>query len=189
MKAKNELEEWEERSRRQRGATEGSQEPKLTVSVNMQSRASFSNGKAVGVDGISAEILKSIPWRALQKIEKAFAMRYTGENKEDIETWSRNIIVLTPKKKVIDRLEGQTREIFVLSVLAKWYCGWLTILLEMELRNVGKKDKSWDEIHTFGFEESNSATETSWAIRLLAAAARGKLEFGDKGSEYCPSDC
>ena len=42
----------------------------------------------------------------------------------------------------------------------------------MELRNVGKKDKSWDEIHTFGFEEGRSATEISTAIRLMAAAAR-----------------
>ena len=53
-----------------------------TMSVVMQSRASFSNGKAVGVDGISAEILKSIPWRALQKIKKAFERRYIGEHKE-----------------------------------------------------------------------------------------------------------
>ena len=83
-------------------------------------------GKAVGVDGISAEILKTIPWRPLQKIKKAFEMRYTGENKEDIE----------------NRLEGQTRCICLQSVLAMWYCGCLTMLLEIELRNVGKRDKS-----------------------------------------------
>ena len=84
----------------------------------------------------------------------------------------RNIFVLIPKKKVIDRLEGQTRGICVQSVLAKWYCGCLTILLEMELRNVGKGTKSWDEIHTFAFEEGRSATDISTAIRLLAAASR-----------------
>ena len=49
MKGRKELERWENRT------------------VIMQSRASFSNGKAVGVDGISAEILKSIPWRKLLK--------------------------------------------------------------------------------------------------------------------------
>ena len=76
------------------------------------------------------------------------------------------------KKKVIDRLEGQTRGICVQSVLAKWYCGCLTILLEMELRNVEKRDKSCGDIHTFGFEEGRSATEISTAIRLMAAAAR-----------------
>ena len=103
------------------------------------------------MDGISAEVLKSIPWRALQKIQKAFEMRYKGQNKEDIETWLRNIIVLIPKKKVIDRLEGQTRGTRVQSVLAKWYCGCLTILLEIEMRNVGRRDKSWECVHTFGF--------------------------------------
>ena len=55
MKARRELEKWEERSRKQRERTGGSQEPRLTMSVIMQSRASFLNGKAVGVDGISAE--------------------------------------------------------------------------------------------------------------------------------------
>ena len=75
------------------------------MSVIMQSRASFSNGKAVGNNGISAEILKSLLWSALQKIKKAFERRYTGENKEEIETWLRNFIVLIPKKKVIDKLE------------------------------------------------------------------------------------
>ena len=38
----------------------------------MQITASFSNGKAVGADGNSAEILKSIPWRALQKIRRTW---------------------------------------------------------------------------------------------------------------------
>ena len=63
----------------------------------MQSRASFSNGKAGGVDGISAEVLKTLPWRALQKIKNAFDLRYKGQNKEDIETWLRNMIVLIPE--------------------------------------------------------------------------------------------
>ena len=103
----------------------------------MQSRASFSNGSAVGIDGISAEILKSIPWRALHKIRKAFEMRYLWQNKEKFETWLSNIIVLIPKKKM-NRLEGQTGGICVQSVLAKWYCGCLSILLEMELRELGK---------------------------------------------------
>ena len=70
MKARKELDEWEERSRSRREGTGGSQDPRLTLSVIMQSRASFSNGKAVGIDGTSVEILKSIPWRALQKFKK-----------------------------------------------------------------------------------------------------------------------
>ena len=45
------------------------------------------------------------------------------------------------KKKVINRLVGQTSGTCVQSVLAKWYCGCLTILLEIEMRNIGKKNK------------------------------------------------
>ena len=109
-KARKELEESEEKVRRQKNETEEQRAPRLTMSVVMQSRASFSNGKAARVDGISAEVLKTLPWRALQKIKNAF----------DLETCLRNIIVLKPKKKMIDRLEGQTRGICVQSVLAKW---------------------------------------------------------------------
>ena len=34
----------------------------MTMSVLMQIRVSFSEGKAFGVDGNSVETLKSIPW-------------------------------------------------------------------------------------------------------------------------------
>ena len=65
------------------------------------------------------------------------------------------------------------------SVLTKWYCGCLTILVDMELREVERSDKSWGDIHTFSFEEGRSATEISIAIRLMAAAAREwSLEVG-----------
>ena len=43
------------------------------MSVVMQSRASFSNGKAVMVDGISAEILKTLLWRAATEKEKCLS--------------------------------------------------------------------------------------------------------------------
>ena len=104
------------------------------VSDNAKPSFVFLNGETVGVDGISVEILKSVPWRALQKIEKVFEIRYFGQNKEDIKAWLRNLIVQIPKK--MDRLEGQTRGICVQSFLAKWYCGCFTILLHIEMRSV-----------------------------------------------------
>ena len=58
-----------EGNRRHKDEAGEHQAPRLTLSVIMQNRASFSNGKAVRVDGISAEVLKSILWRALQKIK------------------------------------------------------------------------------------------------------------------------
>ena len=81
------------------------------------------------------------------------------------------------KKKVKDRLEGQTRGICVQDVLAKWYVGCLTVLLEM--RNIDKRDKSWECIHTFGLKEGR-------AITLMAAAAR---EWGPElGVNICSMD-
>ena len=76
----------------------------------------------------------------------------------------------------MNRLEGQTGGICVQSVLAKWCCGCLSTLLEMELRELGKRDKSLEDVHIFGFEEGRSMTEIFMAIRLMAAAAR----------EWCP---
>ena len=52
MKARKELDDWEESIKRQRERAEGHRAPKLMMSVVMRSRASFSNEKAVGVDGI-----------------------------------------------------------------------------------------------------------------------------------------
>ena len=76
VKARKELEEYEEKVSTQRNETGEQRAPRLTMSVVRQSRASFSNGKAVGVKGISAEVLKTVPWRALQKTKNAFEMRY-----------------------------------------------------------------------------------------------------------------
>ena len=36
------------------------------------------------------------------------------------------------------------------SVLAKWYCGCLAIFMEMEMRNVGRRDKVWENLDIFG---------------------------------------
>ena len=58
----------------------------------------------------------------------------------------------------IENGDRQTREICVQSVLVKWYCGCLTISLEIEWRNVGRRDKSWGELQTLTFEEGRSAT-------------------------------
>ena len=83
-KAIEEHDEWDDRGRRWEERIGGRQGPRLSMSVLMQSRASFPNGKAEGIDGISAEILKSIPWRALKKIRKALEMRYFGPDKEEL---------------------------------------------------------------------------------------------------------
>ena len=78
--------------------------------------------------------------------------------------------MLLPQRKTIKQEEGQSRGICIQSVLAKWCCRWLTILMEMELRNVDKKNDEIQRIHTLGYEEGRNATNLSSAIRLLATA-------------------
>ena len=57
---------------------------------------------------------------------------------------------------MIERLECQTRTC-VQSVLAKWYCECLRILMKIEMRKKGRKNKGEKNVHTFGFEEGRSA--------------------------------
>ena len=59
MKARKELEECEEKVKQQKKGAGTQRAPRLTMSVVMQSRALFSDGKVVGVDGISAENLQN----------------------------------------------------------------------------------------------------------------------------------
>ena len=60
----------------------------------MQTRASFFMNESVGVCNIAAEMLKALPWRAVQARRRAFTRRYLGENTEGITLWVENIIVL-----------------------------------------------------------------------------------------------
>ena len=54
------------------------------------------------------------------------------------------------------------------------------------MRNVGRGDKVWENLHTFGFEEGRSATEIPSATRLMEAAAQ---ECGaDLGLVACSMD-
>ena len=87
------------------------------MSILKQSRASFSNGKVVG---LMESLLRFS--RALEQIKNVFELRSAGESKVDIETWLRDIIALILQKDVIERVEDQTRGICVQSDLAKWYC-------------------------------------------------------------------
>ena len=46
-----------------------------------------------------------------------------------------------------------------------------SFLMEVEIRDVGRRDNEWEDLHTVEFEEGRSATEILTAIRLMVAAA------------------
>ena len=75
------------------------------MSILMQSRVVFASGKAVRVDDLPSEVLKTLPWRVVQKIRAAFQRRYLEYERDSIDTWIRNVIVLVPNKKGIEESE------------------------------------------------------------------------------------
>ena len=64
---------------------------------------------ATQVDDTSSEILKALPWRAVQKIMAAFNRRYLEYCRKSIDTWILNVILLAPKMKGIENLEGPAK--------------------------------------------------------------------------------
>ena len=103
-----------------------------------------------------------------------------GCNKQNFESWLDNVLVLTSRKVgIFWKLEGQTRGSCILSVLAKLYCGCLTIMLDIDMKNTQRND----DLLVAGFtlsdsKRARSATEISMAICLLASAAH---EWGEGG--------
>ena len=90
--------------------------------------------QAVGVDNIVAELLKTLPWRTVQAITRAFTRRYLGEPLGNRVIGEKNVIVPLPRKsKSISHLAGQTRGLFVQSTRAKWYGRCLAVLLNFLL--------------------------------------------------------
>ena len=58
----------------------------------------------------------------------------------------------------------------VVSVVAKWYCGCLTVLLDIdEMKNVQRNRGCWDGFQISGLEEGRSATQISTAVGLSAS--------------------
>ena len=109
---------------------------------------------------------------SLTEDRKAFEMRYLAQNSEEVETWLKNTIVLISKKKTMNRLEDREEESMCRVCWPNGIVDAPSILLEMELGEVEKRDKSWRDIRIFGFTEGRSAIEISTAIRPMAAVAR-----------------
>ena len=108
--AVQELRQWEPDARRHRG--KGVWPPWLTMTILMESRAPCRNGKAVGIQDISSEVLKASSWRAEQKIKCVFERRYLGYDKESLDSSLEKFIAMMRKKVGIERLERQIHGIW-----------------------------------------------------------------------------
>ena len=59
------------------------------------SRAYFTTWRAIGGDGVALEILRDLPWRALQTLRRTVARRYLEQNTEMSHGWRNGITLLT----------------------------------------------------------------------------------------------
>jgi hypothetical protein len=103
------------------------------MGILMRARAKLKVGRAVGKDGISASMLRCVPWSALCSILKAFRKLFTLEF-DTPSVWRSICIALMPKhQRATDFTE--MRALSLLSVMSKWYHSCLIILAASHLRS------------------------------------------------------
>ena len=74
------------------------------------------SGKAPGVDGITAELLKGVNEEFIQALWQVFAKCF--EREEIPEEWARGVIVPIPKNQEVKKIENY-RGITLLSIVGK----------------------------------------------------------------------
>jgi hypothetical protein len=114
---------------------EGSTKCPLDMGVLLQTRAKLKVGRAVGSDGVSAAMLKTLSWETLRLVLQAFQSLY-----------QRQIVTPEPWRKIfvtvilINKLKcplGESRGLVLLSVFGKWYSGCLTHQIQRHIRARG----------------------------------------------------
>ena len=76
--------------------------------LNTTDSCLFFMKQAVGVDDIAAELLKTLPWRTVQAITRAFTRRYLGENPQEIESLVKKRQCATAKKIKVNLTSRRT---------------------------------------------------------------------------------
>ena len=85
---------------------------------------------------------------------------------DDVGFYAGSNLVHGIASEVLKGDDGKARGVCVKSVVAMWYCGCLTMLVDIEIRNIQRNRGCWNKNHTLDFENGRCATEISTAIRL-----------------------
>ena len=154
-----------------RQQTQGSVVPPealLTMPLLLRARARLRVGKATGPDGMSAAVIRQLPWRALRVVLRCFNEVLTGAQLPP-QSWCATMTSLMPKS-LFDCSVGDTRRLAVESVWKKWYS--TTVLLAMEPFTA----KIRSQVSLFGFVPGRSCSEVTAALKRAAqhAALWGK---------------
>jgi hypothetical protein len=177
------LVDWERNEKLDGGATT----PDLELYDVLQARAALPLDKGVGVDGISAEIYKSIPWRATLHIYHLFKSRLKFEASGESPFWKVLQFLGIPKVKDV-RVFGDLRWICKSSILQKWYLRALRPQLRRQIR------PSW--VHSYGFKRFCRTSHItslvrqlqyisqSWGMPLLVALQDVEVAFDSMEHEH-----
>ena len=96
-----------------------SRECPITMALVLRARSRLKEGRAVGADGISCTVLKSLAWTSLRVILCTFQALYRREV-ESPESWRLLRVSLMLKDAKIRRF-AETRALAVSSTFSKWY--------------------------------------------------------------------
>ena len=136
----------------------------LDMGLLLRARARLREGKATGWDGISASVLKALPWEALRHVLVCFQRLYQRQIVSP-DSWRRILVSFMlkgPKARSFD----ETRALAMLSVFGKWFSCCLTILLESHLKSVAPSG-----CQLYGFVVGHKCYEVTAPLKHLARHA------------------
>ena len=131
----------------------------LDMGVLLQTRAKLKVGRAVGSDGISAAMLKTLSWETLCLVLQAFQSLYRRQIVTP-EPWRKILVTVILKNKLKCSLDD-SRGLVLLSVFGKWYSGCLTHLVQRHIRARG----SGDFVRCYGFVPERRCHEVTAGLK------------------------
>ena len=139
--------------------SEGCAKCPLDMGVLLQTRAKLKVGRAVGSDGVSAMMLKTLPWETLRLVLQAFQSLYQRQIVTP-DPWRKILVTVILKNKLKCSLDD-SRGLVLLSVFGKWYSGCLTHLVQRHIRARG----SGDFVRCYGFVPERRCHEVTAGLK------------------------
>ena len=130
----------------------------LPLSVVLNTRAKMQSNKALGFDGVTFEVLKSLGSQCIGLIHRAFERRPNSFESASVPYWIHTIVHCLPKTRRA-HLVSQLRPISLISVFSKWYGVCLAFAL--------RAHAVAPTCQLLGFEPGRQIAEISEFFRLL----------------------
>jgi len=138
-------------------------EAQLQMSQLLQARAELKVGKATGPDGLSAAVLRHLPWRSLRVVLRFFNLILTGMRAPP-DSWLSTLTSLMRKSQSGCTVEN-TRRLAVESVIKTWNSTAVLSGLEPYLA------RARAQVALFGFCPGRACSEVTAGLKTVAQHA------------------